>query len=194
MSVDSVMHIDSMSTGIVGLVGEPFEIKTTSQFDTAIIKFTINQANLGETNFDDLLFLWYDEENQNFVEIETAYDVDNSIVSMETTHFSKYMIVDRNVWFAVWTQNPYIDMGFNDLPNQPNASGRIGQFPSSKSEALENSKSFGDSNYLLIDSNNLTWEQAEDYCESYGGHLATITSAAENDFVNSLVNNDLKVE
>ncbi len=33
----------------------------------------------------------------------------------------------------------------------------------------------------------MTWEQAKDYCQSLGGHLVTITSAEEQDFVSNLV-------
>jgi hypothetical protein len=36
----------------------------------------------------------------------------------------------------------------------------------------------------------LSWEQAQDSCLARGGHLVTITSAAENEFVFSLVKND----
>ena len=80
---------------IAGLVGEPFNIETSSQFDTATITFKIDQSKLGDTEFDNLMFLWYDEENNEFIELETVLDEQNSTVSVVTTHFSKYMIVDR---------------------------------------------------------------------------------------------------
>ncbi len=34
-----------------------------------------------------------------------------------------------------------------------------------------------------------TWEEAEEYCESLGGHLATITCKEENDYVYQLMIN-----
>ena len=34
----------------------------------------------------------------------------------------------------------------------------------------------------------ITWEEAKTYCESLGGHLATITSEEENDFIANLLN------
>ncbi|XAL99832.1 lectin-like protein [Phycisphaeraceae bacterium D3-23] len=43
--------------------------------------------------------------------------------------------------------------------------------------------------YQLVDSNPLTFWQAQSYAESLGGHLATIHSAEENAFVNSVVTN-----
>ena len=62
----------------------------------------IDKSKLGDTEFDNLLFLWYDEENDNFVELDTVLDEKNSTVSVETTHFSKYMLVDQVEWFKAW--------------------------------------------------------------------------------------------
>lgn len=47
---------------------------------------------------------------------------------------------------------------------------------------------FGDNYYQLYD-NSMTWTQAEKYCESLGGHLATITTADENNFIKELIVN-----
>lgn len=48
------------------------------------------------------MFLWYDRENDNFVELETSHDSANSTVSVETTHFSEYILVDAEEWFENW--------------------------------------------------------------------------------------------
>lgn len=60
-SVESVMNTDILCTDVVGLIGEPFEIETTSEFDTATLTFTIDKSKLGETEFANLMFLWYNE-------------------------------------------------------------------------------------------------------------------------------------
>ena len=101
-SVESVMNTDILCTDVVGLIGEPFEIETTSEFDTATLTFTIDKSKLGETEFDNLLFLWYNEEENDFVEIETTLDEENSTASITTTHFSKYMVIDKYKWFEAW--------------------------------------------------------------------------------------------
>ncbi len=105
-AIESVMGKDYLCTEVVGLVGEPFEIKTTSEFDTATITFKLDTEKLGEDEFDNLLFLWYDEENDEFVELETIYDEENSAVSIVTTHFSKYMVVNKLEWFEAWRNTP----------------------------------------------------------------------------------------
>ena len=102
-TIESVMDKDVLCSEVVGLVGEPFSIETISQFDTATLTFKIDQSKLGDTEFDNLMFLWYDEENYKFVELETFYDYENSTVSIETTHFSRYMIVDKFKWFEAWS-------------------------------------------------------------------------------------------
>lgn len=105
-SVESVMGKDYLCTEAVGLVGEPFEIETTSEFDKAILTFKIDKDKLGEIPFDNLLFLWYNEEEDEFVELETKLDEENSTASIKTTHFSKYMIVDSLAWFNAWRNAP----------------------------------------------------------------------------------------
>ncbi|MBR5618145.1 MAG: leucine-rich repeat protein, partial [Clostridia bacterium] len=45
--------------------------------------------------------------------------------------------------------------------------------------------------YLVFNQSS-AWETAKDYCESFGGHLVTITSAEENTFVANLVADQLK--
>ncbi len=101
-TVESVMNVDILCTDVVGLVGEPFEIETTSEFDTATLTFTIDKSKLGETEFDNLMFLWYNEEDNEFVEFETTLDEENSTASITTTHFSKYMVIDKYKWFEAW--------------------------------------------------------------------------------------------
>ena len=119
-TVESIMNKDILCSDVVGLVGEPFSIETTSQFDTATLTYVIDKSKLGDTEFDNLLFLWYDEENDNFVELDTILDEKNSTVSVETTHFSKYMIVDGKEWYRAW-QDIYTKINESKGQHVPNA-------------------------------------------------------------------------
>ncbi|HOF68553.1 MAG TPA: VWA domain-containing protein, partial [Ruminococcus sp.] len=113
-SVESMTSKDIMSSDVVGLVGEPFEINSTSHFDIATITFKVDKSKLGNTSFDNLLFLWYDEENQTYVEMETTRDMENGTVSIKTTHFSEYMLVDQQVWFDAWAADLYSEINSHD--------------------------------------------------------------------------------
>ena len=73
-TVESIMNKDILCSDVVGLIGEPFEIKTTSKFDKATLTYVIDKSKLGDTEFDNLLFLWYDEENDNFDELDTILE------------------------------------------------------------------------------------------------------------------------
>ena len=119
-TVESIMNKDILCSDVVGLVGEPFSIETTSQFDTATLTYVIDKSKLGDTEFDNLLFLWYDEENDNFVELDTILDEKNSTVSVETAHFSKYMIVDGKEWYRAW-QDIYTKINESKGQHIPNA-------------------------------------------------------------------------
>lgn len=110
ISIRSIIDEDMMCANVVGLVGEPFDIETTSNFDTANITFTVDESQLNGKSLDDLLLLWYDEENDNFVELNTQVNTENSTISLTTTHFSKYMLVDKQEWFDCWKNAPnYFD-------------------------------------------------------------------------------------
>lgn len=116
-SVESVMNVDILCTDVVGLVGEPFEIETKSEFDKATLTFKINKDKLGGISFDNLLFLWYNEEEDEFVELETMLDEANGTASIVTTHFSKYMVVDKKAWFDAWA----VELNYNPTGGAPDA-------------------------------------------------------------------------
>ncbi len=46
--------------------------------------------------------------------------------------------------------------------------------------------------YELIDGDGIDWASAHDYCVEHGGHLATITSAAEQRFIEKLLRQGTK--
>lgn len=102
LTIESMYNIDAMSTNVHALIGEPFNFKTESDFESATITFKIDQSKLGDTQFDNLMILWYNEEEQIFEEMPTTHDIVNSTVSTTTTHFSQYMVVDSEKWYDNW--------------------------------------------------------------------------------------------
>lgn len=98
------MDIDVLCTNVAGLVGEPFEIETKSRFEQARLTFKLDKEKLPEEEFEDLLILWFDEENQRFVEMNTILDSETYTASVDTTHFSKYMLVNKTEWYTAWAE------------------------------------------------------------------------------------------
>ncbi len=54
-----------------------------------------------------------------------------------------------------------------------------------------NSVSYGGHSYLLIDES-MTWNEADEYCKKLGGHLVSITSEKEQQFIDQLVKSHSK--
>lgn len=113
--IQNLYNLDMRSTDVVGLFGAPVEIETEIEFDTATITFTYDEQALGETDADNLRIMWYDEEDDRYVILdeETVLDKEQHTLSCKTTHFSKWMVVDRQVW---WTEMR-IDLGYEERPN-----------------------------------------------------------------------------
>jgi len=103
-TIESIYNVDMLSSEVVGLVGAPVEITSTSQFDEAVITFTYDDTQLGDVPEENLSIMWYDEENNWFkiLDQESVVDTENNTVSVTTTHFSKYMLVNKEEWFETW--------------------------------------------------------------------------------------------
>ncbi len=91
-------NIDMRSSEVVGLVGVPVDISADVDFDYANITFTYDENMLGDTSEDNLTMMWYDEENDKYVVLDSVTDTENNTVTFETTHFSTYLIVDKQIW------------------------------------------------------------------------------------------------
>ena len=109
--VDSVMNKDWMCSNVAGLVGEPYEITSDSNFDQATITFAVDAAQIGSATLDDLKVMWYNEEEQRFEEMNTVADAAAGTITATVNHFSKYLIVDSRQWYSSWTQDLYPTLG-----------------------------------------------------------------------------------
>lgn len=107
VGIINVREFDELSNGVVGLVGVPIEIRSDKNFDKATITFKYDGSSLGDTDEKDLSILWYDEENDwyQIMDRETVLDIEENTVSLETTHFSTYMLVDSKKWYEAWREN-----------------------------------------------------------------------------------------
>jgi hypothetical protein len=104
-TITNTYGIDIRTSDVVGLVGSPVDIETSSTFSQATITFGYNEVALGDVNEDDLGILWYNEEENKFILLESYLDKENNVISFETTHFSIYMVIDKAKWFELWNQD-----------------------------------------------------------------------------------------
>ena len=87
LTVESMQGIDAVSSNVYAMIGEPFNFTSETSFDSATITFQINKSKLGDSKFDNLIILWYNEEKQVFEEMPTTRNWENSTVSTTTTNF-----------------------------------------------------------------------------------------------------------
>jgi len=101
--IKNTIEEDPLSAGVVGLVGVPVEINSMAPFDEAVITFRYDREKLGDAKEENLCVMWYDEENLTYVLLEdSVLDTVNQTVSYTTTHFSTYLLVDKEIWLDAW--------------------------------------------------------------------------------------------
>ena len=106
-AISNTYNIDKMSSDVVGLVGVPVEINCSSNFEKATITFWYDKDELGDVDEKDLAVMWHDVDNHCYrlLDEESIVNTEKGTVSYVTTHFSTYMLVDRNKWYDAWKQN-----------------------------------------------------------------------------------------
>lgn len=72
----------------------------------------MSEAAISQVPLENMIVLWFDEVNNTFVEMESTVDTISNTISIQTTHFSKYMVVDKTAWYNAWSIN------FNYNPNR----------------------------------------------------------------------------
>lgn len=97
-----------------GYIGGAYEFTVDGEVDKATISFEFNNELLNDTEFDPGIY-YFNEEEQRLEELETA--VDGNVASTVTTHFSKYILLNRNLnvnrhlgdWADNFTDSTYLD-------------------------------------------------------------------------------------
>ncbi|KON88550.1 hypothetical protein AF332_18215 [Sporosarcina globispora] len=92
------------TANLYGLIGFPVGIKTQSEFDKAGLKFTYDEAQLGDTSEHDLGIIWYNEDEEMFESLNAVLDTSKNTISVETTQLSEFMIVDKKKWLELWSK------------------------------------------------------------------------------------------
>ena len=96
-----------LHTGVVGLVGAPIEVDYDSdEVKGGTLLFGVLKSELNGVRPDALMFMWYDEENQNYVELEqdTHMDeLDDSLaLYLPIDKPGVYLLVNKYAWLNAW--------------------------------------------------------------------------------------------
>ncbi|MCQ2502243.1 MAG: cellulose binding domain-containing protein [Saccharofermentans sp.] len=92
---------DLHTSSIEALVGDPISIESTGSFSSMTITFYYSD----DVNEDKLRIMWYDEANGSYVILSNSrINKSSNTISVSTTHFSKYMLIDEEVWIRTWAK------------------------------------------------------------------------------------------
>lgn len=107
LHIQNVEQYDTLSANVVGALSAPVEISADVPVESATITFTYDADKLGDIPAENLAVMWYDKANNQYCifDKDTVVDTEAHTVSYTTTHFSTYLIVDREVWYDCWREN-----------------------------------------------------------------------------------------
>lgn len=98
-------------TNMPGYIGGAYEFLVDGKFDSATIKFEFDNALLQDVSFEPVIY--YYNENTGLLE-ELPTSITGNIASAKVQHFSKYILLNRNVfqnafeWQDVWSTTGYL--------------------------------------------------------------------------------------
>jgi hypothetical protein len=99
VKISDLYNIDTYSTKVAGRIGSPIGFESSEDFNTATVTIHYDESKLGDTNEKDLGVLWYDVVDGVYIIQEQAtVDTENNTVTLELSHFSTYVLVDKKIW------------------------------------------------------------------------------------------------
>lgn len=103
VSFRDMYGVHVLHSGVVGLVGAPVEIEYDDDVNGGTLVFFYDPEKLEGVRPDALMFMWFDETDQNYVELEgeKLYDGKDAI-GIKIDKPGTYLLVNRYAWFNVW--------------------------------------------------------------------------------------------
>lgn len=111
---------DLQTSSIEALVGDPVSIETTGEFSSMTITFNYSE----DINENYLKIMWFDEANGDYVVLNgSSINKARNTISITTNHFSKYMLIDEEVWVNTWAESMASTKDTSALARSYNLSG-----------------------------------------------------------------------
>lgn len=108
--VSNIQNLGEIINSTAGKVGFPIEAEIAGgAIDEAEIVFNYDENALGNINESDLKIAWYNEWEGKMELLENSVaDVENNKVTVKTSHFSQYVLVDSKAWYDAWAKSQLI--------------------------------------------------------------------------------------
>ncbi len=157
--IKDIYNKDLLTSSITALVGVPVNIESTGEFDSMTITFNYTD----DLNENYLRVMWFDEDNLDYV-VLNDYTINRSsnTISINTTHFSKYMLIDENVWVNNWGDNMAMTKDTSALGSSSTISGyrsKMSRLQDSDSDGLPD---YFETNGMLIQTGNVIYTDPND--------------------------------
>lgn len=96
-----------LHTRVVGLVGAPIEVDyDPDEVKGGTLRFDVQRDEMNGVRPDALMFMWYDEENDNYVELEkdtTMEEYDDRVeMYLPIDKPGVYLLVNKYAWLNTW--------------------------------------------------------------------------------------------
>lgn len=107
-----VEETDGIINTVSGKIGTPIDINIVGddELENATISFTYSDSLLPQdVNESNLGIVWFDEVNNKMVLLENSnVNIEKNIISVNTNHFSKYVVVDTVQWHSHWAHKQLV--------------------------------------------------------------------------------------
>ena len=101
LSIEKVDITDPfLSDQVPGFLGNAFEYTVGGEFDKAVIEYQFPKNLLDEDDFEPAIF-YFDEDDQILIPLENQR-ISGNVITAETTHFSKYILLNKRKYQEVW--------------------------------------------------------------------------------------------
>lgn len=100
LSIEPVDNYVLLDDRIPGYIDCAFNFSVSGSFDTAIISFEFDESLLNDEDFVPRIY-YFNEQTQVLEELQNQ-TLQGNVISVETSHFSKYILLNKTDFDSVW--------------------------------------------------------------------------------------------
>ena len=107
IEVKDLTNTEAQINECVGSAGQSIDISGNFfnfQLKEATVTMKYDKEKLNGINEENLGILWYDEERDEMIIMDSTVNPEEGTIEFNTDHFSEYIIVDIEEWQAAWDQ------------------------------------------------------------------------------------------
>lgn len=106
VNIQNLKNTDNGIVNVAGGIGNPINITAKRRnVETATITFNYDKSEFDEDKANKLGIAYYNEETDRMELLESTVNTDKGNVSVNTTHFSEYVVVDTDEWYDAWLES-----------------------------------------------------------------------------------------